>query len=127
MTSRLPTLEKPPNVSFRFEETKPPHRCCGQQQCLSLTEKVKKLVDSEILEVLLAQRYANREDNNQRKPENYRFVAYRAVFFGIYGRTRAKMSRKPLPSCVVLKIREMYPDKNNKYTGFQESKRQRKK
>jgi hypothetical protein len=28
-----------------------------------------------------------------------RFIAYRNVFFLVYGRTTAKMSRKPLPSC----------------------------
>ncbi len=77
--------------------------------------------------MLLAQRYASKEDRNQLKPENFRFVAYRNLFFAINGRTRVKMSRRPLPSCVVLKIREAYPDPQNKYTGFQEAKRQRKK
>jgi hypothetical protein len=61
---------------------------------------------------------------NQLKPENFRYVAYRNVFFLLHGRTRLKMSRAPLPSCMILKIREMYPDPNNRYTGFR-SKRQR--
>jgi hypothetical protein len=43
---------------------------------LAKTDKVKKLLDRDILEVLLAQRYASNEDKNQLRPENYRYVAY---------------------------------------------------
>jgi hypothetical protein len=59
------------------------------------------------------------------KPENFRFVAYQNIFFLIYGRTKAKMSRRPLPSCVIVKIRASFPDPNNVYTGFR-AKKQRK-
>jgi hypothetical protein len=93
---------------------------------LAKTDKVKKLLDRDILEVLLAQRYASNEDKNQLRPENYRYVAYRNLFFAIYGRTRARMSRAPLPSCVILTVRDAYPDPQKQYTGFQ-AKRQRKK
>jgi hypothetical protein len=93
---------------------------------LASTERVGKLLDRDILEVQLAQRYSKREDRNQLRPENLRYAAYRNMFFAIYGRTRAKMSRAPLPSCVVMKIREAYPDPHNKYTGFR-AKSQRKK
>jgi hypothetical protein len=91
-----------------------------------LSEKVAKLLDRDVLDVQLCHRFAKDEDKNQQKPENYRFIAYRNVFFIIYGRTKAKMSRLPIPSCVVMRIREAYPDPENIYTGFR-SKKQRKK
>jgi hypothetical protein len=85
---------------------------------MSQTEKVNKLLDSDVIEIQLAHRYANAEDKNQLRPENYRFVAYRNIFFLVYGRTKAKMSRMPLPSCLVIKIRNIFPDPDNQYKGF---------
>ena len=108
----------------RFEETNEPYRCCGEENCLALGDKVKKLIDGDILQVQICHRYASGEDKNMLKPENFRYVAYRNIFFLLHGRTRAKMSRHPLPSCIVMKIRESYPDPNNRYTGFR-SKKQR--
>jgi hypothetical protein len=107
----------------RFDETKAPFRCCGQEVCLSLTEPVAKLLDRQVLEVQLAHRYAAREDHNQLLAKSFRFVAYRNLFFFIYGRTRAKMSRKPIPSCLMMKVRAIYPDPSNTYTGFKNKKR----
>lgn len=109
----------------RFDETKEPHRCCGQEDCLSSSERVSKLLDPEVLEVQLCQRFASGEDSYQQKPENYRFVAYRNIFFLIYGRTMPRMSRKPLPSCVMIRIRAAFPDPKDHYTGFR-FKKQRK-
>ena len=106
-----------------FEETKAPFRCCGQESCLSLTESVPKLLDRQVLEVQLVHRYAAREDHNKLLPNSFRYVAYRNLFFFVYGRTRAKMSRKPIPSCLMLMVRAAYPDPNNHYTGFQKKKR----
>lgn len=85
---------------------------------------MKKLLDTDVLKIQICHRYATGEDKNQLKPENYRYIAYRNLFFMLHGRTRAKMTRSPLPSCMVLKIREAFPDPNNQYTGFR-SKRQR--
>jgi hypothetical protein len=87
---------------------------------------VTKLLDPDVLEVQLSQRYAAGEDKNQLKPENYRFMAYRNTFFVVYGRTKKKMTRLPLPSCIVMRIRSAYPDPKNCYTGFR-SKRHHKK
>ncbi len=106
----------------RFEETKEPYRCCGEENCLALSDKVKKLIDGDILQVQICHQYASGEDKNMLKPENFRYVAYRNIFFLLHGRTRAKMSRHPLPSCIVMKIRESYPDPNNRYTGFRSNK-----
>jgi hypothetical protein len=82
------------------------------------------MIDPEILEIQLALRYRDRADNSDTKAESFRFVAYRNLFVMIYGRSRAKMSRKPLPSCIVMRVRTAFPDPNNKYTGFK-AKRKR--
>jgi hypothetical protein len=79
---------------------------------------VDKLLDQEILEIQLAHRNADSLDQNQLRPENFRFLAYRNMFFMVYGRTKAKMTRLPIPSCLVVKVRSMFPDPNNSYTGF---------
>ena len=102
-------------------------RCCGNVNCLSLSERVNKLLDRDVLEVQIGLRYRDREDNSDIRPESYRFVAYRNLFILTYGRTRAKMERKPLPSCMEMRVRSQFPDPNNKYTGFRAAKRRRKK
>jgi hypothetical protein len=92
---------------------------------MSLTEQVSKLIDPDVLQIQLAHRYANAEDHNQLLPENFRFVSYRNLFFLTYGRTKAKMSRLPLPSCLVLKVRSTFPDPNDTYTGFKKKRQRR--
>jgi hypothetical protein len=102
----------------RFDESKDPIRCCGKETCLSLAPLVAKLLDKDVLAVQLAHRNADLQDQNQLRPENYRFLAYRNLFFMVYGRTKAKMTRLPIPSCLVMKVRTIFPDPNNSYTGF---------
>ena len=36
---------------------------------------------------------------------------------------KKKVGRKSLPSCVVNKVRTLYPDPNENYTGFQASQK----
>ena len=104
--------------SCRFDLTKEPHRCCGLVDCMSMSEKVTRLLHRDILEVQLAARFAEYEDQNEPRPENFRFIAYRNLVFMLYGRTRVKMPRLPLPSCFVLRVRDLYPDPNENYTNF---------
>ncbi len=113
-----------PNIHLchRFDETKEPFRCCGKEICLSLSDRVTKLLDPEILEIQVSLRYRDREDNCDLKPECFRFAAYRNLFVLVYGRSRAKMQRMPLPSCMVMRVRKDFPDPNNEYTGFRAKK-----
>jgi hypothetical protein len=74
---------------------------------------------------MIGLRYRDKTDNCDLKPESFRFSAYRNLFIMTYGRTRAKMERKPLPSCLVMRVRTLYPDPQNQYTGFK-AKRLRK-
>jgi hypothetical protein len=85
---------------------------------MSLLPLVEKLLDKEILEIQLAHRNADSLDQNLLHPENFRFMAYRNLFFMVYGRTKAKMNRMPIPSCLVMKVRSIFPDPKNSYTGF---------
>jgi hypothetical protein len=89
---------------------------------MSLLPLVDKLLDRDILRIQLAHRKADFLDQNQPQPENFRFLAYRNLFFMIYGRTKPKMTRIPLPSCIVMKIRTLYPDPNKNYKGFQQKR-----
>ena len=79
---------------------------------------VLRLLHKDVLNLNLAMRYSSRLDNNKPNPNNYRFQCYRNLFFVIYGRTKAKMVREPLPSCCVLRVRELFPEANGKYTNF---------
>ncbi len=111
--------------NYRFQETKEPFRCCGKENCVSLSERVNKLLDPDILEIQIGIRHRDRMDNSELKPESFRFVAYRNLFILTYGRTRAKMERKPLPSCLVMRVRSQFPDPDNQYTGFKAKRKRR--
>jgi hypothetical protein len=87
---------------------------------------VAKLLDPDVLEIQIGLQYRDRENNSEKKPENYRFVAYRNMFILTYGRTRAKEERKPLPSCLVMRVRNLFPDPNDQYTGFKSKKKRKK-
>jgi hypothetical protein len=65
-------------------------------------------------------------DNSEARPESFRFVAYRNLFILTYGQTRAREERKPLPSCLVMKVRSLFPDPENRYTGFKAKRSRRK-
>jgi hypothetical protein len=86
---------------------------------------VTKLLDPDILEIQIGLRYRAREDYCDLKPEAFRFVAYRNLFIMTYGRSRAKMSRMPLPSCLVMMVRKAFPDPGNQYTGFKAKRKRR--
>jgi hypothetical protein len=89
---------------------------------MTLTPLVAKLLDPDVLAIQLAHRNADSLDQSQLRPENYRFLAYRNIFFMVFGRTKAKMTRLPIPSCLVMKVRSIFPDPNNCYTGFKAKK-----
>ena len=48
---------------------------------------------------------------------NYRFIAYRQYIGWIYGRL-GRNERRPIPSCVLGKIRETFPSPDNTYIPF---------
>jgi hypothetical protein len=52
-----------------------------------------------------------------------RYSAYRTAISFIYGKLGQK-KRTPVPSCIVSKVREMYPSDNGEYVGFKDYKPQ---
>ena len=50
---------------------------------------------------------------------SYRYAAYRQFCWFIHSRL-GKGVRKVIPSCVVSKIREVYPSEDGKYTGYKD-------
>ncbi len=92
---------------------------------MSLSERVKKLLDPEVLEIQLALRYRDKADNCDLKAESFRYAAYRNLFILTYRRSQEKMSRKPLPSCLVMRVRRDFPDPDNQYTGFKFKRKRR--
>merc|ERR1712098_225079 len=51
---------------------------------------------------------------------NLRYAAYRSLFGWLCKGKQRKSLRSSLPSCVVSKVREMYPDPDAIYTGFRQ-------
>jgi hypothetical protein len=44
---------------------------------VSLSEKVQKILDPDVLEIQIGLRYRDRMDNSEARPESYRYVAYK--------------------------------------------------
>jgi hypothetical protein len=99
------------DISAPGEEGQPDCVHCGLKVCcwMAYNEKIKK--DNDLLR-------HNRPNNEKR------FLAYKQFAFAIHG-TLMKGDRRQLPKCVVQGIREAWPDKQGKYTGFREKKRKR--
>lgn len=49
--------------------------------------------------------------------ECWRYTSYRQYILWVWGKL-GRRNRKVIPSCIVCKIRDRFPDPNGKYTGF---------
>ena len=80
----------------------------------------KTIEDIEILELHSnGQRGVIRDGEGKIKPEGFRYVAYYTFLQICSLRFSGKGRRYVLPSCVVRKIRELFPSPDGNYTDFQ--------
>ena len=96
-----------------------------QANCIVECQKFKDFTENRNVLELLAyagsnQKLARDKDNNV-KDEGLRYACYRSYLhmIKIYGTGKAQ--RVVLPSCVVTKVRELYPDPSGLYTGFKQA------
>ena len=113
--------------------------CCNQQfqdwkkdlcdeteanriKCVTNSEAFRASVNHHSVKVLLASLRENpevrRKISNPPTRENMRFGSYKAAAYLL-----KQTQRKPLSSCIVAVIRNLYPDPNYNYTGFIEPKK----
>jgi hypothetical protein len=98
-----------------------------EDEILCVTES-KAFIDSvkpnairNYLLIVWSEKKKNRGGRSQTRLEdppsnmNMRFGAYYAMSLFLNGHTKQRI---PLPSCIMSKIREAYPDDNNQYVGF---------
>ncbi|XP_072181710.1 uncharacterized protein [Diadema setosum] len=101
--------------------------CCGlpPNKCISRSEHFRAILDPFLLHLMrrLWRDVRNREDDNQAPGAEHnrmRWTAYRAYVLWQHGHLGAK-NRVVIPSCVVTKTRQRYPDPNSHYIGFLEA------
>ena len=94
----------------------------GNLTCITQTTALANVcLDRNVLKAALG---AWREFQNEAlRPENknYRFISYKQYIWWCYGYL-GKNKRKPLPNCVITKIREMYPEQSDIYVPFRTGK-----
>lgn len=96
--------------------------CCrgGLDNCLSLEPEMDALVlDPGVLDIarLTMGDMFGVQGNNNEPNKMMRHVAYRQFTLWQYGRL-GRGNRNVIPSCVVSRIRAVYPSPNGQYTGY---------
>eukprot|EP00092_Neocalanus_flemingeri_P036929 GFUD01040202.1.p1 GENE.GFUD01040202.1~~GFUD01040202.1.p1 ORF type:complete len:211 (+),score=23.73 GFUD01040202.1:41-634(+) len=99
--------------------------CCKSRNFLQATDAcivqhplVNDLLKKEVLEINLRTERSvkGEQDTRDFQNKNYRFSAYRSLFFWLNKKKRTQTFRKALPECLVSHVRSLYPDVS--YTGF---------
>ena len=88
--------------------------------CVTELPILKKTVEEkDVLELQgSGLRAVSRDNEGMIKPEGYRFIAYTTFLQMCTLRFCGKGRRYVVPSCVVSRIRDLYPSPNGKYTDF---------
>lgn len=114
--------------------TAPERKCCWDEKfvrdtfdltvsgtrCVCDSEEIKQVINAISCRLLwvASQRYSGGSlDTSLMKDNNYRHFAYKNYITCIHGYL-GKGRRIPVPSCVVLAIRRLYPDPGQMYRGF---------
>lgn len=96
------------------------NKCCKQSKCITTTSHFAKLcLDPDVLEMCIRNTGDIRNDREDSSTRAFRKAAYRQYTLAKYGRL-GKGNRRVCPSCVVLKIRKLYPSVTGVYMGYRE-------
>ena len=97
------------------------NKCCKHKDCIIDRRKFFKFcLDPENLEMAIKNTVDIRNDARDNSTRAFRKAAYRNYVFWRYGYL-GKGNRRVCPSCVVMKIRSIYPSPTGIYMGFKES------
>ena len=111
-----------------YLEFEPVNECCKkselvnvrieQEQCVMLTNDFPLVcLHTTILETSLGIWHHTHGERRELNNANYRFAAYRQFIGWIYGKL-GRHERRPIPSCVLRKIRETFLSADNQYVAF---------
>ena len=96
------------------------NKCCKQSKCITTTSHFAKLcLDPDVLEMCIRNTGDIRNDREDSSTRAFRKATYRQYTLAKYGRL-GKGIRRVCPSCVVLKIRKLYPSVTGVYMGYRE-------
>ena len=92
--------------------------CCKRVTCLTSYMAFSNIcLDRDILEICIKARSDIQAEEFNFSMESFRKAAYRQFALWRYGKL-GRGNRRVIPSCAVLKIREIYPAPDGRYMGF---------
>jgi hypothetical protein len=91
--------------------------CCQDDRYQFLVDRGVEISDRHLESARDTVNNPLREENNLRRKRLYKQL-YHAVEFGIYDHDH---SRRPLPTCAVARIRQIYPSETGQYMGFKDA------
>lgn len=96
------------------------NKCCNLKKCITLSFRFTKLcLDPDVLELCIRNTGDIRNDREDNSTRAFRKAAYRQFVLARHGHL-GKGNRRVCPSCVVLKIRERFPNITGVYMGYRE-------
>ena len=94
--------------------------CCKRVTCVTSYNTFSNIcLDRDVLEICIKARSDLRADDFDFSMESFRKAAYRQFALWRYGKL-GRGNRRVIPSCAVLKVREIYPAPDGQYMGFKQ-------
>lgn len=102
--------------------------CCKNPQmlfeeefdCITKTTSFANVcLDKNVLKAAMGAWREFRDETRSPENKNYRFISYKQYIWWSYGYL-GKNKRKPLPNCVITKIRDIYPEQSGNYVQYKE-------
>ncbi len=100
--------------------TEKERKCCDRKTCVTSYKLFSKIfLDRDVLLIAIKSRNDFRSEEIVFTTNSYRHAAYRQYIMWKYGKL-GKHYRRVIPSCVVWRIRLMFPSVDGTYTGYKE-------